>query len=439
MKKFLLTLCVSVLSACGGGVGGSASAPVLAPMPVVTSIGGTAATGMAIASGTVTVKCQSGNGTAQTASDGLYSVAITDAKLPCLLEIANPADGSRLHSVVVGSGTSVTANITPLTEMVTARLLGKDPKVAFTSFDAVDLASKATPAALAAAQADVRMAFAKIADTAVVTDLISTALKAATPSNPTGGDAQDQLLDALNAKLKAAQMVDIAIALTGTATPADIQTLVADFARPPPVAKAISKDGSAIQVGKQVILDGSQSQSSSNAPLLYSWTLSTKPLGSASAIDNPASVNPQFIPDAGGTYVAMLTVKDGSKSASFSVTMNAVNNTASITITRLPGSDLRTEPYMCPGPVLVLPPNKKWPLSSAVVDMAGAALQVPVQWTSSNPEVIQVDQNGNLLAGSGVGTTGQDIVDIVAQFGDVKSVALKATTNVNITCKAPGI
>ena len=121
----------ALLSACGGGAGGSSPAGVT-PDVASVALSGTAAGGLAIAGATVIAKCQSGSGTATTASDGSYQLNISGGSPPCVLEVINPADSKKLHSLAVGGG--VTANITPLTEMLTARVLGSEPSTFFAAF-----------------------------------------------------------------------------------------------------------------------------------------------------------------------------------------------------------------------------------------------------------------------------------------------------------------
>ena len=94
-----------------------------------------AATGAAISGQTVEAKCSSGTGTATSNADGSYTVSVTGGVLPCVLKIT-PATGPALYSVATGSGSSATANISPVTQLVVASLTGGDPAAYFTGFDA---------------------------------------------------------------------------------------------------------------------------------------------------------------------------------------------------------------------------------------------------------------------------------------------------------------
>jgi hypothetical protein len=186
----------ALLAACGGG-GGSDTGNTGGGSTDLT-IGGTAAAGAAIAGKTVELKCSAGDGSATTGSDGSYSLTIAGGKLPCVARVTAP-DGTVLHSMSAATGTRATVNITPVTELIVARVAGSDPAGYYSSFDST-AAAALTPAALSAAQTAV-IDLLKTAgmDLNAIGDLVSTALKAKTGS--TGGDAYDGALDRLAATL----------------------------------------------------------------------------------------------------------------------------------------------------------------------------------------------------------------------------------------------
>lgn len=233
-RLLALTLSTAFLAACGGGGGGTDSASGTTNITLT----GTAATGKAIAGATITAKCQTGTGVATTIADGTYSLVVTGGKLPCLLQITNPADGSILHSVATGAGGTAIANLTPLTEMLTARVLGNEPAVFFAAFDAAALASSVTTATVKTAQTDVGSVLTGSVDTSALGDFIATPLKAATPDNLTGGDAQDKMLDALRVKLSGAQLTQVVTALAHTPNTADVKQLLVNLTAVPPTANA---------------------------------------------------------------------------------------------------------------------------------------------------------------------------------------------------------
>lgn len=212
----------ALLSACGGGGGGTA--PSAPPAPAALTISGTAATGAAMAAATVQIKCAGGTGTATTAADGSYTASITGASLPCVLSAASGT--TTLRSVAeAGSASSATVNITPLSEIITAKLAGGDASTLFTTFDAAAQA-KLTATGLADARVAVTAALKGTVDLTGV-DPIKDPLVAATTGK--AGNELDKKLDALGAALKAGgvSVADVGAALVANPTaPAVVQGLM---------------------------------------------------------------------------------------------------------------------------------------------------------------------------------------------------------------------
>lgn len=325
-KKLIFTGVVAgVLVGCGGG--GSSSTPSSA---TDLTMSGTAATGKAIAGATVSAKCQVGTGTATTIADGTYNLVVAGGKLPCVLEITNPLDGSKLHTVATGSGSSTIANITPLTEMLTARVLRNEPVVFFAAFDAAVAASTITTAAVKAAQTDVGTILSGTVDTSSLGDFIATPLKAATQDNVTGGEAQDKMLDALREKFNAAQLTQVVTALANITNTADIKQVVANIAEAPPTANA--GVAQSVVTGAAITLDASASSAAAGSSLTYAWTLTSKPTGSAATLASPTTVKPTFVADVVGTYVASLIVNDGKINSSADAVIIIASNTNAVPI-----------------------------------------------------------------------------------------------------------
>lgn len=90
-----------VLAACGS--------------PDALTITGTAAKGNALSGAAVTATCATGTGTATVAADGSYRVDVIDGTGPCLLKVVSGP--STFYSVTTGTGSSVVANVTPLTSL----------------------------------------------------------------------------------------------------------------------------------------------------------------------------------------------------------------------------------------------------------------------------------------------------------------------------------
>lgn len=317
------SLFIATLTACGGG-GGSSALPSTSTSLTVT---GTAATGLAIAGATVSGKCKLGTGNATTLANGSFTLTVTGGQLPCILQVINPADGTKLHTVVSGADSTALANITPLTEMTTARVLGSEPNVFFAAFDAAVATQKVTTANIASAQTAIGLVFTGTFDTTGIANFITTPLVAATQGSPTSGDAQDKLLDALKLKLTTAQLGTVTTALANNQTADTIKQIVINLTvapTTPPVANAGAAQS--VVVGSTVTLDASTSSAAAGKTLTYAWTLTSKPAGSFAAFAASTTVKPTFVADVAGSYVASVVVNDGTTVSSAS----AVTVTASV-------------------------------------------------------------------------------------------------------------
>ncbi len=185
-----------MLAACGGGGGDASPAPI--PESLTLTLSGTAATGAAIASAPVEVRCDRGTGSATSRADGGFDVTVSSGRLPCVLRVTAPG-GTVLHSVAIGSGTSARANISPLTDLAVAHLAGAAPSTLWDNL-AVDR--------LTTTQVDraISSVLATVAGAGINTAAIGNPFTAALvpPSGTTPGNAYDQALDALQAALVAA-------------------------------------------------------------------------------------------------------------------------------------------------------------------------------------------------------------------------------------------
>lgn len=217
-------LALLALAACGGGGGGSGGGAA-APLATNVSLSGTAATGAAIAGGTVEVKCAGGNtASTTTSSTGGYSVTVTAAALPCVVRVTS--NGATLHSVIeTGAALPAVANVTPLTELLTSQIAGATASSFFNTFDAAAQA-RLTPAAVTTATTNVATALAGVIDISG-DDLLRGSLVPAVDGS--GGNLADQKLDAL------------ALALTeaGSSVAAVAQALVSSPGAPPPILASV--------------------------------------------------------------------------------------------------------------------------------------------------------------------------------------------------------
>lgn len=74
---------------------------------------------------------------------------------------------------------------------------------------------------------------------------------------------------------------------------------------------AAGTDQTVIQ-GSIVQLDGTASIDPENDPLVYAWSMDSRPAGSSATLDDPTFPNPTFVADLPGRYDVSLVVSDGS-------------------------------------------------------------------------------------------------------------------------------
>lgn len=221
LKSLLVGIVAALLLASCGG-----SAPPVANL----TLSGTAARGLALPAASVSVKCSTGTSSGTTDANGQFQISVSAGVLPCVLQVTDASGTTRLHSIAAGSGNAVTANVTPLTEMVTARAAGSTPAAFFSGLNTATLAQTITAASVAAAHADVVQALTGTVNAQAVGNFITTALIAATSSNPGGGDVQDKLIDALNTALNPTQITEVISALASGLPTAEVKQAVGDRA-----------------------------------------------------------------------------------------------------------------------------------------------------------------------------------------------------------------
>jgi hypothetical protein len=109
------------------------------------------------------------------------------------------------------------------------------------------------------------------------------------------------------------------------------RTVALSTANQPPVAQptAALETVDPVQHTPSFTWDGSTSYDQANAPLTYSWSLLSRPGGSASILNSPSSAAPTLIADRQGPYVAQLIVNNGTqqslpRTATFDAFFNAL-------------------------------------------------------------------------------------------------------------------
>ncbi|MCY1208033.1 hypothetical protein D9M72_196490 [compost metagenome] len=228
IRLLISAIAAAALTACGGGSSDTQSAAPSTPSTPgtpATTIAGTAAVGAALPNATVQAKCANGSGTATTAADGTFAISIPDATRPCVLSVTTP-DGTTLHSVVeAGTGTTAAANITPLTELITASIAGGSTQDFFNSFDA-QAQAKLTTDGVSTAVESIKLILSGTVDLAGVDPLKGTLVAA---HGDTPGNALDQKLDTLGAALESSQtsLAELSAAVaSNSGSAAGVQTIL---------------------------------------------------------------------------------------------------------------------------------------------------------------------------------------------------------------------
>ncbi|MEO8835852.1 MAG: hypothetical protein ABI364_03845 [Caldimonas sp.] len=170
-------------------------------MPVADLVlTGTAATGHALAGATVDAKCATGAGSTTTATDGSFTITIAGGVLPCVLRVTSGA--VVLHSVAATTGQSARADLTPVTELVVARLAGDVPSAYYAAFGGAGAASPTSTAAQAATLSAIdTLRTGGVDFSALGVGVLTGPLVAANGS--IAGDGYDQRLDALGRAITA--------------------------------------------------------------------------------------------------------------------------------------------------------------------------------------------------------------------------------------------
>jgi hypothetical protein len=215
MTVALRSLCLLLaagLTACGGGGGAG------------HTITGVAASGAAIAQGTVEVKCQVGSGSTTTGLDGSYSLTIPGGQGPCLLRATDPVTKTVFHSALEKDAATPVAHITPLSDLVVARALGAEPAAAFLNPGAQF--EKITPANLAAGIEAAQQAVV-VVGSALDVDPLKGPLKTATAQAQ--GTVLDRAIDAIMATLAAADKALSQLAAALASNAGDVSASVTDL------------------------------------------------------------------------------------------------------------------------------------------------------------------------------------------------------------------
>jgi len=250
---------VGALAACGSSSNNTATAPA-APAPTTFTVAGTAATGAALDSATITITGSdgttypaAGDPPVLTGTDGSYTITLPLSAKPPFVVTAVKNDVSLVS--VVPEAKDTTTNITPVTNLIASRL-----------------SSSGDPAKLAAEiQAD-----PTLVDLAKVTAKVAEVVAAIKPLMDAVGDATDPLNGNIQAAVTAGTGADKVLdSLAITITPSGANTVNIEVA-----VKQVQADESA-QPTAITFTGGSNATTPAALPTIDSATLVTPPKGNA--------------------------------------------------------------------------------------------------------------------------------------------------------------
>lgn len=192
----------------------------------------------------------------------------------------------------------------------------------------------------------------------------------------------------------------------------DFVTITTD--NTPPVADAGSDQ--TVAVNTTVMLNGAGSSDADGDPLTYSWSL-TPPAGSTAVLSDPTAINPTFVADIAGTYIAQLIVNDGS--------VNSLPDTTTI-------STSNTQPVADAGVDQTVDVDTTVQLDgSGSFDVDGDALTY--SWSFSvNPGTASLSDPGSVNPTFIPDVEGLYVVQLIVNDGSIDSDPDTATITVNV-------
>lgn len=385
------------LAACGGGGGGSGSESGGGGgggSPLVSTLSGVAAVGTPIVNGIVNVICASGGSLTTTtgSTNGIWQVNLTDQSFPCAVEVSGGTingvtNTTPYHSIASTSGT---VNITPLTDLIVANLVGSaTPSTWFAGLSS-------NPISLSTiTQARINASFGNMVSALYGLTPLSENNPITTPFTPTPGNVIDNMLSALSTAA-ANNNVTYSVLLSYAASPtfsipvtgfnASLTTAYSDIllATTPPLSPGYYILNNANVIGPSI------TNTYENALLLVQVAadssitdLTDSAIWSSS---NPSVVTVSNSPGSKGNLAWHATgnVVISAQVPGVTATTNIVSTSNAdqlVAITR---------------PQQVAPPGSHIPLYSSFCSRAAACAVVTsfARWTSLDPSIAEVSQPG---------------------------------------------
>lgn len=206
-----LLVCLMALTACGGidEIAGMQEAKMEPPL----KLSGTAATGLALANAKLQVRCLNARAETVTAIDGRYQLSLNGASLPCAVRVT-ASDGRQFHAIKVGNEKEAVVNVTPLTELLVARVARQNAALFFEQFEAAR--TTITSQQIEAATGEIKKLLFSVIDLNEWSDFVSSKLVAATPG-VASNDPHDLMLESLKLALDGKPYVKLQQLLSSTA------------------------------------------------------------------------------------------------------------------------------------------------------------------------------------------------------------------------------
>jgi hypothetical protein len=231
----------------------------------------------------------------------------------------------------------------------------------------------------------------------------------------------------------------------GLASAPSTVTIRTQIARP----TANSGPNQTVTAGALVQLNGAASTDPNGLPLTYQWSLVTVPSGSTAVIANNTSVNPTFITDSSGTYVAQLIVSNGALASDPSTV--TITTQAQVTA---PSANAGPNQTVTAGTLVTLagsgtdPQNRPLSFSWSLISRPALSTAALSNGGTANPTFVAdlagayvaqlIVNNGVLNSAPSTVTISTTCLQPTANAGPSQSVSVGATVTLNGSASSGG-